>query len=267
MAGFTLVEMVLVIVLLGILSGVLAPVITQMMHGYRDTAGYADLTDKGRLALEKLAREVRHAVPNTLAVVTDASGNPGIRFVRSRNGGRFDDCDDPVDATNCFTPGASLNQLLVYDSGLSVNGNNEILVIGNTGYADLEGGGSWSLLTGDQAHADGQLLQFNANTFTHDSPGNRFQIADTLVEVGLNGDSLRWHTQGLSNTGPLNPYDSVDGRWGNGDPLLIDGIQQLSFDYVPGEPFANAVLQISMTLSQGGDEVDLYEEVHIRNVP
>ena len=88
LSGFTLVEMVMTIVLLGIIAGVLAPVITQSTNAYMDTSARSELTARGRLALERLAKEIRRVVPNTVQELAVA-GEDGIEFVTSKVGGRY----------------------------------------------------------------------------------------------------------------------------------------------------------------------------------
>ena len=56
-AGFTLIEMVTVIVLLGIIAGILTPFIAKAMQAYSHSKARASLVDKGRLAMERLTRE------------------------------------------------------------------------------------------------------------------------------------------------------------------------------------------------------------------
>ncbi|MFA7618250.1 MAG: hypothetical protein WC012_04285, partial [Thiohalomonadaceae bacterium] len=66
-----------VMVLLGILGGVLAPVIVQLVENHQFTRLQADLTARGRLALERVVREIRHAVPGTVR-------DTGIEFLRAQ---------------------------------------------------------------------------------------------------------------------------------------------------------------------------------------
>lgn len=79
--GFTLVEMVLTIVLLGIISAVLAPFFYSATSGYLDTQARARLTGEGRLALERLSRELREADPASISI----SGGNEISFTLLRD--------------------------------------------------------------------------------------------------------------------------------------------------------------------------------------
>ena len=62
-AGFTLFEMVITIVLIGIMAGMIAPFFRQAGEMFADTRNRTELAAKGRLALERLSRELREAHP------------------------------------------------------------------------------------------------------------------------------------------------------------------------------------------------------------
>lgn len=57
--GFTLVEIVITIVLIGILSGVAAMIILQGVKAYSDEQSRSDVHYQARLAVERIAREAR----------------------------------------------------------------------------------------------------------------------------------------------------------------------------------------------------------------
>ncbi len=272
--GFTLVEMVTVIVLLGIIAVVLAPFIANAVQAWHDGKARAELVARGRLALERLAREVRLAVPNSLETL---SAGQGIQFLRSRAGGRYIERFDNYGTAftrmdRRFRKNTALaNGLYIMGGGLSVSAG-DILVIGNTSPAALKafpGDGPAVALTGvgattpaSDGTSQGQILGFASHRFPVDSPGRHFAIADQTVEVGLTGNTLRWHTSaGLGN------YDA-NADWGPSDPVLVDGVSAVSFTYAPGTPTATGVLRIDLILAtDAGNGIRLYHEVHVRNTP
>jgi prepilin-type N-terminal cleavage/methylation domain-containing protein len=59
--GYTLIEIVMVIVILGIVGGITFQVVAAGVQAFKKTSNRKDLYDQGRLALERMAREIRDA--------------------------------------------------------------------------------------------------------------------------------------------------------------------------------------------------------------
>lgn len=76
--GFTLVEMVIVIVITGIIAGVVAVFIVDPIKGYISTAARAGMVDNADLALRRMGRDLRSATPNSVRV---AASNMSIEFI------------------------------------------------------------------------------------------------------------------------------------------------------------------------------------------
>ncbi len=66
--GFTLIEMVMTIVLIGIIAAVIAPVLSTTIGGFHAARVRNDLTAQARLVLERLTREIREADPAGITV-------------------------------------------------------------------------------------------------------------------------------------------------------------------------------------------------------
>ncbi|NOY72773.1 MAG: type II secretion system protein [Gammaproteobacteria bacterium] len=269
--GFTLVEMVTVIVLLAIIAVMLTPFIAKAMQAYSASKARADLVANGRLAIERIAREVRLAVPNSLSVLDSGSG---IEFARSRAGGRYVDQFDNFsgefsNTTLRFKKNTDLTGLYILGTTLSM-ASNDVLVIGNTSPSLLQAGitatplSSITVTTGaSDGTSQGQILNFTSQQFLIGSPGKHFAITDRTIEMGLTTTDLRWY----SNAGLANYNGTPD--WSTADPVLINNVTTLNFNYLPGSPQATGVLRMDMELtdSASGENIRLYHEVHMRNTP
>ena len=84
--GFTLVELVIVIALLGIISVVTVGFISSSMQGYADLKRRDQLSGAARVAVERMAREVRNALPNSIRVSAD---NSCIEFIPAVAASRY----------------------------------------------------------------------------------------------------------------------------------------------------------------------------------
>jgi MSHA biogenesis protein MshO len=88
--GFTLVEAVVTIAILGIVAGMVAVFIRLPILNYRDAVDRAELTDQADLALRRMARDIRLALPNSVRVST-AGAHPGdhLELLQTRSGARY----------------------------------------------------------------------------------------------------------------------------------------------------------------------------------
>lgn len=80
--GFTLIEMVITIILLGIVGLFLGNIAGQAMGIYVDTTAREALIQQGRFLTERMSRELREAVPNSVLVDED---NTCIEFLPITN--------------------------------------------------------------------------------------------------------------------------------------------------------------------------------------
>jgi MSHA biogenesis protein MshO len=104
--GFTLVEMVMVIVILGIISAVVGIFIKPAIESYFDTQRRGALTDLADTALRRIGRDVRSAVPNSIRTPSSTC----FELVPTSTGGRYrvapdtvNGGSDPLDTTQANT--------------------------------------------------------------------------------------------------------------------------------------------------------------------
>lgn len=84
-SGFSLVELIVVIVLVGIIGGVLAMQLLPAIRAYLAVGERAALTHQADTALRRIVGDVRRAVPNSLRL----GSSQCLELVPSSDGGRF----------------------------------------------------------------------------------------------------------------------------------------------------------------------------------
>lgn len=79
-SGFSLIEMVVAITVLGILSTSAAVFLRGPITSYFDAERRADLADAGALAMAKLTQDISRAVPDSAGVTSLGGGRYRLRF-------------------------------------------------------------------------------------------------------------------------------------------------------------------------------------------
>ena len=79
-SGFSLIEMVVAITVLGILSTSAAVFLRGPITSYFDAERRADLADAGALAMAKLTQDIARAVPDSAVVTSLGGGRYRLRF-------------------------------------------------------------------------------------------------------------------------------------------------------------------------------------------
>jgi MSHA biogenesis protein MshO len=208
--GFTLIEAVMVIVIIGVIGAIVAVFIRAPILGYRDTVDRAELTDQADLALRRIARDIRLALPNSVRVTPDGDA---LEFLQTKTGGRYISADDGLpDATLplSFDDAAktSFAALAPPDSFFNVVRAGDYVVVYNLGDGF--------------APANAYELPAPANPCTPASAGNIARIAsiakDTTIigsdkvdiaRIGLNGNPFA--CQDVSLQSPEQRFQVVSG--------------------------------------------------------
>ena len=90
--GFTLIELVVVILLTAAVAALAGRNVTGPVLGFVDTSRRAALVDAGHTAITRITREVRLALPNSVRI----DGGNSLEFLRTRTGGRYRVAADPA---------------------------------------------------------------------------------------------------------------------------------------------------------------------------
>lgn len=264
--GFTLLELVAVILLMGIIGLGAYGYLRFGSQVYVDSTAREQVLNQGRFLVERLSRELRNAVPNSIRVSADGDC---LEFVPMAGAMQY--LDAPVRPAS----GSQLRALSTlaapyWDQGLY--GSQVWVIINPTQPAQLYGapGNDQRLaaLASIDAEADGTLLLTLAasSRFSKDSPSHRLYLGAAPVSYCRQGQAVyRFDGYGFQASQPL------PGGGLAGGALMAEGVQSgvgPLFRYDAPVLQRNAVVHLLLpfsTLSQ--DAMFFNLEVHIPNVP
>lgn len=205
--GFTLVEMIMVIVITGIIGGMVAVFLNAPIRQYMDVARRAEMTDIADTALRRVARDLRMALPNSVRVTgdCDGAGTCFIEFLPTTGGGRYR-----------AGAGGTDNELdfVVADTGFEVLGAMPTVAVGdqivvyNLGIpgADAYAGDNRATAAAPAAPVVNLAPAF---LFPFDSPGRRFHVVTTPVTYACDGAGTLWRYWGYAIQDVQTKTDSI----------------------------------------------------------
>ncbi len=268
--GFTLVEMIVVIVITGIIGAIVAIFVRAPVQGYVDSARRAEMTDIADTALRRISRDLRLALPNSVRVTTSGAST-FLEFIPTTGGGRYRDSTDNTGAGNIldFTvadtsfdvlgampPVAVGDQIVVYNLGIpgadAYAGDNRRVVSGVAG--NVISITSTSAFPFDSCQYD---------TSGYVVGGCRFQVVQNPVTYVCDptaGTLTRWQETSFQATQPT--------ALPAGQPVIATNVSACSFTYdayVVAQ--RSGLVTMHLTITEQGESVDLYNATHVSNVP
>ncbi len=262
--GFTLIEAIITIVITGILSGMVAVFIASPVKSYIDTVRRANLTDAADGALRRIARDVHGALPNSMRS-TSPESSLCFEFLPTVGGGRYRVA--PIGNEFNFTSALAFSFDVLANNNLNhlPSGTNHVVVynLGISG-ADAYGADNRRSITNVTGISPAMTVaMLDGVKFPFESPGKRFHvIPDYSVVYSCAGGKLLRSTRALTATS-LAQLASCPAT---GD-VLVNNVSTCSFSYTPAVSQRNGQLTMRLGLTQSGESVQLYQEVHVDNVP
>jgi MSHA biogenesis protein MshO len=282
--GFTLIEAVVVIVIIGLVGGMVATFIRAPLQGYADSTARAELSDVADLALRRMARDLRLALPNSIRVTP---AGDAVEFLMTRSGGRYLTAEDGeaslpvldfIDAAN--------TSFTVVGPMPAVTAGRDYVVVNNLGPGfapanayDLASAQRNIARVNSVDTARNQLVladnPFAAQAPPSPSPFQRFHIVSGPVTYfcGLEGDGktrllTRQAGYAIGASQVANPVPA--GGAGGSRSLLAGRVKSCLFQYQTLASQRSALLILALelqSLNGSGESVRLVHQVHVDNAP
>ncbi len=273
-SGFTLVELIMVIVIMGVVGATVAVFMKSPIDAYFDTARRAGIADVADTTVRRMARDIRKALPNSIRL-GGTGGNQCIEFIPTRMGGRYRTQDitaAPSDnsglrfdvADDSFNM-LGLNTDLLVDLQIQVNDRVAVYNLGITG-SDAYAGNNTATVTAvavSPLSATETRVSMTGNTtqFPLESASNRFHtIPRDEKIVSYQCSAGRLYRNADYAYSPSCPAPTV------GTTPLIASAATCDFAYSTAD-FRNALVKLSLTFSSAVESVSVYHEIHVNNTP
>lgn len=275
--GFTLTEAIIVIVITGIISAVVAVFMVKPVQGYFDATRRAQLSDLADTALRRMTRDLRLALPNSVRI-TSAGGSVYLEFLLTRGGGRYRaelDAGGGGDVLEFGAASAPYRFDVIGQMPAVVAGSDSVAVFNlgpGFGSADAYQGSAGNLRSVTAVGAS-QITVSPNTALPQQSPAYRFQVVEGPVSYVCAPNA------GNPALGTLTRYSGYPvaaaqptAFAGGGSALLANDVAACAFTYSPNAVAErNGVVGLTLTLTQttpgGPESVTLFQEAHVSNVP
>jgi MSHA biogenesis protein MshO len=288
--GFTLVELVMVIALSGLVALMISTVLSRPMEGFVGQSRRAILVDQAAGALNRMSRDVRLAIPNSLRVSADGQAvellliHSAGRYRPNRVGGEgLSFSTAAAGSCGSSTVGGRCDSVQVLDAGINPAGASW-MVLYNVGTvsggapdpgSNVWGGGNPGVITpagttfnvvNGAPAGESQIILGNLPAggfqFTFASPQRRLYLAQTVVGYRCSGGQLlRYSYNQLLAAVPNAPPAGS-----NPQPVAAN-VASCGFVYQSGSTQRSGLLVLNLQLSQAGESVQLMQQVHVDNAP
>lgn len=269
--GFTLVELIMVIVIMGVVGGAVAVFMRGPIDAYFAGGRRAALTDVADNTVRRIARDLHRALPNSIR-------NPSascLEFIPTKTGGRYR--TEGAGALRFDAAVTSFNMLgqnsaLPTDQQMASGAAGDYIVVYNLGIsgADAYAGDNYSKISSLGAESAGETpINIASKQFPLASGSNRFHVipsGETLVSYVCSGTSLFRRADTAAPASVLTNSCSTAGA-----SVIATNVScaSTSFTYSGSDLQRNALVTMVLSIqdSTATETVNLQHEVHVDNTP
>ena len=285
--GFTLIELIVVIVITAIVAGMVTVFIRAPIQRYLDVSARAELADAADLASRRITRDVRLALPNSVRVTNNESGSY-LELLLTKTGGRYLSEDDPstipgnVLAFDPLTPGNPDVFTIVgaAPSGVQAIVPGDFIVVNNLGAQPPVDAYNCSgqCNRAEVASISGTNVTLVKNPFVAQTPSMpslsyRFQVVSTVVTYhcapNANGTGTLTRYAGYV-IGADQPVSTAALTGAPSAALMANQVARCDFSFATLPNLQRGLVSVSLTLgAPGGNagQITLVQQAQVNNSP
>lgn len=262
--GFTLVELVMVIMITGIIAASLTIFLKPAIDSYFDTRRRADLTDMADTALRRMSQDIRSAVPNSVRWVSATC----FQMVPTITGGRYRMAPDTVAGGSAYIDTSIATSAFDVLSPMATTpAKDDWIVIGNQNSGDVYTGTNRGAVNTVTTPATG-LHRINLTTATQfpvGYEGGRFVVvpnAETTITYTCANNRLYRKTT-------TNTFPAANCSAGADNQTVATDVESCTFVYDPnqGATQQSGFVWMRIELKRSGESAALAHGVHVSNAP
>ncbi len=256
--GFTLIELISVVVILALISGLGATFIVKSVDSYTDLQERTNMVQHSRVVVEQMTRQLRTALPNGVRVSTSGNCIEFLPVVAASN--YIGEVPDPENGASA-TSSVSVISMTINSS------SPEHVIIAP--YASTE------VYTSADPAARVDLGTLGSSPYTSIPLGSSHQFLRNSVDkrIFITEDPRRFCLSG-SNLYKYYGYGLSTATLGDTDPggssaIMANAVSTAStaFALSSGSEDRNATIDINLSFTQGSQTLAVTHTVFIRNVP
>ena len=267
--GFTLIELIMVIVLFGAIGGMVSVFMKGPVDAYFASARRAALTDVADTTVRRMGRDIRKALPNSIRTPTTTPAGQCLEFIPTKTGGRYRadvDAAGNGDFLDFSAADSSFNMLGSSDA-LPVDqriASGDVIAVYNLGVAGADAYSEDNTATVVAAPTEsGAPAETNiviaSKLFPLASGSNRFQVipgSEKVVAYVCSGGNL---------------YRTASSTFFSSCPvtgsILARNVSTCHFDYSGTDLQRNALVRMVIQVTDSAETVTLQHEVHVSSTP
>ncbi len=281
-AGFTLIELVITITISVVVVAFAGLFFTGPVRGFTDQVRRAELVDAAESSLRRMSRDLRRALPNSIRVTTNGTVT-ALEVLNSIEGVRYRAGPPPGNVNawlNFATADTAFNSIGHFDQITKpFSSMSHYLSIYNVGVTGADAyalanvitpAGTQIDITNAAEVGEDNIVLTPAFQFTYPSPRQRVYLVDTPVSFlcdTATGTLTRYSNYPIQTDHALHDSHAELVALGANDSVMSDNLTACAFTYTPGTAQRAALITMSLTLAQDGEQIALLQQVHIDNVP